>query len=58
MTDPQIEQGEIVDLDTRIGGGPTVKRDPHCEDVYSIEGSRGALSVGEIETLAELAGVK
>lgn len=53
-----LEPGETVDLGTRCGGGLTVHRDEQVDDEFQIDGHGGVLSRGEIERLAELAGLE
>lgn len=51
-----LDAGEALDLGTRVGGGPVVKRDERCQDTFAIQGDHGELSRDEIRRLAEVAG--
>lgn len=56
MAQRQLESGESVDLGTRVGGGPTIRRDRYVSDAYEVNGARDVLGRDEIKQLAELAG--
>jgi len=52
-----LDMGEETDLDTRVDGGPMIRRDRLSEDTYHINGNADIISRGEIKQLAELAGL-
>jgi len=52
----KLEQGKYHDMNTRVNGGPTVRRDVMVKEAYRIEKHRGELYRDEIRELAELAG--
>lgn len=54
----ELEQGEKIDLNTRVTGGPTIHRDRNVEDAYVVNEHGGELSRDEIKRLAELAGLE
>jgi len=53
-----LEQGESVNLQTRVGGGPVFTRDSYVADAVQISGHGGELSRGEIKALAEAVGLE
>lgn len=52
----RLQQGETIDLGTRVDGGMTVTRDELTDDTFQIDDHGGELSRAEIGRLAELAG--
>lgn len=52
----ELAAGESIDLDTRVGGGPIIRRDTLVDDAFAVSGTGNLLSRSEIKQLAELAG--
>jgi len=57
MTDA-LDNGEQSDLDTRVDGGPTIRRDSRVDDAFQVGQHGGELSRDEIVALAEAAGLE
>ena len=53
-----LDQGEAVDLNTRVDGGPVVNYDELDDDIVAFDRPYETLSEHEIRRLAELIGLE